>query len=70
MITVILLFWIGVKLAAPNWYFFLLGLKIVWGILTYGANEYGRGKDKGTIETLKNQNEMLKDMIRGRSLHE
>lgn len=45
MIFTVLLFWIGVELAAPNWYFFLIFWKVAWGIVNFGLKMYEKGKN-------------------------
>ena len=37
MISMILLFWIGIELAAPDWYFFLIFFKIGLEFISFGS---------------------------------
>ena len=46
MITLILLFWIGLALNAPVWYWVLYGCAVFFDILSFGIKMYKIGADE------------------------
>lgn len=43
MLIIICLWWIGMQLCAPTWYYVLLGISAVVKILSYGIDMYKKG---------------------------
>lgn len=46
MINFILLWWIGLKLSAPVWYFALLGIGFFLQIIQFGCKMFKLGKNE------------------------
>ena len=47
MLLVICLWWIGIQLSAPTWFYVLLGISASVKLILYGANMYNKGKKAG-----------------------
>lgn len=45
MITDILLFWIGLQLSAPTWFWWLIGIKFAIEIIQFGVKMYKAGSN-------------------------
>lgn len=45
MITAILLFWIGIQLNAPTWYYVLVSIGIFFRLISFGIDMYKAGKE-------------------------
>lgn len=46
MIGYILLFWVGLQMTAPTWYWWVLGIGMFINVLSFGLNMYKSGRDK------------------------
>ena len=44
MLCHICLFWIGMQLNAPSWYYWLMGISFVLNMISYGLRMFNRGK--------------------------
>lgn len=47
MLLVICLWWIGIQLSAPTWFYVLLGINIFLKIMSFGIDMYNKGKKAG-----------------------
>lgn len=45
MLGFICLYWIGLTLSAPTWYFVLIGIGLFCRLISYGMEMYKKGKD-------------------------
>lgn len=44
MLSLICLWWIGVQLSAPTWFFVLLGIGFFIDMIDFGTKMYNKGK--------------------------
>lgn len=51
MFFTICLFWIGMQLNAPVWYYFLAGFGFFCSILSFGIKMFNKGKASANNET-------------------
>ena len=45
MLAIICLWWVGIQLSAPSWFYILLAISIVIKIFSYGIDMYNKGKE-------------------------
>lgn len=45
MLAIICLWWVGIQLGAPSWFYMLLGISIFIKIISYGIDMYNKGKE-------------------------
>ena len=47
MLLVICLWWIGIQLSAPTWFYVLLGISAFVKLISYGIDMYNKGEKAG-----------------------
>ena len=47
MLAIIFLWWIGIQLSAPTWFYVLLGISAFAKLISYGIDMYNKGKKAG-----------------------
>ena len=47
MLVIICLWWVGIQLSAPTWFYVLLGISAFAKLISYGIDMYNKGKSCG-----------------------
>lgn len=45
MFIIICMWWVGIQLSAPLWFYILLGISLFIKIFSYGIDMYNKGKE-------------------------